>query len=183
MRGARRQSPADGPLAAKREDEGMALPLAPEEPEAGPWRVESLSTVADAVTRPGPGRGKARRPAVLAVDGRSNNGKTIVAARIRKIMPGAVVVHTDDIAFEHSRFGWADLRTSRSSACLGSGFRRRHLEPLERLVIERLGHKWSQVGWHVRRRLAVAHVGRHAQALIQHRRRRSKPVEAAVQAL
>jgi hypothetical protein len=24
-------------------------------------------------------------------------------------VPGAVVIHTDDIAWEHSRFGWADL--------------------------------------------------------------------------
>jgi hypothetical protein len=87
----------------------MALQLAPEEPEAGPWRVELLSTVADAVTRPGPDRGSSGRPAVLAVDGRSNNGKTTVAARIREMVPGAVVVHTDDIAWEHSRFGWADL--------------------------------------------------------------------------
>jgi len=87
----------------------MALQLAPEEPEAGPWRVELLSTVAGAVTRRGPGQGSAVRPAVLAVDGRSNNGKTTVAARIRDMVPGAVVVHTDDIAWEHSRFGWADL--------------------------------------------------------------------------
>jgi hypothetical protein len=46
---------------------------------------------------------------VLAVDGRSNNGKTTVAGRICEMVPGAVVVHTDDIAWEHSRFGWADL--------------------------------------------------------------------------
>ena len=32
-----------------------------------------------------------------------------MAARIRGIVPGAVVIHTDDIAWEHSRFGWADL--------------------------------------------------------------------------
>ena len=87
----------------------MALQLAPEEPEAGPWRVELLSTVADAVTRQRPDPGSPGRPAVLAVDGRSNNGKTTVAARICEMVPGAVVVHTDDIAWEHSRFGWADF--------------------------------------------------------------------------
>jgi hypothetical protein len=32
------------------------LQLAPEEPEAGPWRVELLSTVVDAVSRRGPER-------------------------------------------------------------------------------------------------------------------------------
>jgi len=87
----------------------MALQLALEEPEARPWRVELLSTVADAVTRQGPDCSSSGRPAVLAVDGRSNSGKTTVAVRIRDMVRGAVVIHTDDIAWEHSRFGWADL--------------------------------------------------------------------------
>jgi hypothetical protein len=87
----------------------MVVQLAPEEPEAGPWRAERLSTVAAAVTCRGTGRGSSGRPAVLAVDGRSNNGKTTLAARLRGLVPGAVVIHTDDIAWEHSRFGWADL--------------------------------------------------------------------------
>ncbi len=51
--------------------EDMALQLATEEPEAGPWRVEPLSAVVDAVTRRAPGRSGVGRPAVLAVDGRS----------------------------------------------------------------------------------------------------------------
>jgi hypothetical protein len=84
----------------------MALQLAKEEPEAGPWRAERLSTVVNAVTRRGLGQS---RPVVLAVDGRSNNGKTTLAERIRDLVPGSVVIHTDDIAWEHSRFGWADL--------------------------------------------------------------------------
>jgi hypothetical protein len=92
-----------------RHDEEVALQLTSEEPEAGPWRVELLSTVAHAVTSRGPDRSSSGRPAVLAVDGRSNNGKTTVAARIREMVPGSVVIHTDDIAFAHSRFGWADL--------------------------------------------------------------------------
>ena len=70
---------------------------------------ELLSTVVDAVTRRGPDRGSSGRPAVLAIDGRSNNGKTTLAARIGELVPGSVVIHTDDIAWEHSRFGWADL--------------------------------------------------------------------------
>jgi hypothetical protein len=86
--------------------ETMALQLAQEEPEAGPWRAELLSTVVNAVARRGAGQG---RPVVLAVDGRSNNGKTTLAERIRALVPGAVVIHTDDIAWEHSRFGWDDL--------------------------------------------------------------------------
>ena len=87
----------------------MALQLAPEEPEAGPWRAELLSTLVETITRRHPGRAAPRRPVVLAVDGRSNAGKTTLAARIGRVVPGSVVVHTDDIAWEHSRFGWADL--------------------------------------------------------------------------
>jgi hypothetical protein len=87
----------------------MALQLAPEEPEAGPWRVELLSTVVNAATRRRPDPGSSGRPAVLAIDGRSNSGKTTLAARISELVPGSAVVHTDDIAWEHSRFGWADL--------------------------------------------------------------------------
>ena len=83
----------------------MALLLPDEEPEAGPWRVELLSTVVNAVTRRGPGLDGSARPAVLAVDGRSNNGKTTLAALIGGLVPGSAVVHTDDIAWEHSRFG------------------------------------------------------------------------------
>ena len=87
----------------------MALQLAPEEPEAGPWRVELLSTVVNAVTRRRPGQSSSGRPAVLAIDGRSNNGKSTLAARISDLVPGSVVIHTDDVAWEHSRFGWAGL--------------------------------------------------------------------------
>ena len=87
----------------------MPLRLAREEPEAGPWRVELLSAVIEALMRPGPGRATGGRPVILAVDGRSNNGKTTLAARIEAAVPGSAVVHTDDIAWQHSRFGWADL--------------------------------------------------------------------------
>jgi hypothetical protein len=84
------------------------MQLAPGEPEAGPWRVEPLRTVIETLIQAGR-RGVVRRPVILAVDGRSNNGKTTLAARIRHAMPGSAVVHTDDIAWSHSRFGWAGL--------------------------------------------------------------------------
>jgi hypothetical protein len=85
------------------------MQLAPEEPEAGPWSAEPLRRVIETLIQPGPGQGAARRPAVLAVDGRSNNGKTTLAARIGEAVGESAVVHTDDIAWGHSRFGWADL--------------------------------------------------------------------------
>jgi hypothetical protein len=51
----------------------------------------------------------AQRPVVIAIDGRSSSGKTTLAARIADVIPSTAVVHTDDIAWWHSRFGWADL--------------------------------------------------------------------------
>ncbi len=52
----------------------MALQLAPEEPEARPWRAELLSTLIETMTRREPGNATPSRPAVLAVNGRSNAG-------------------------------------------------------------------------------------------------------------
>jgi hypothetical protein len=89
--------------------EDVPLQLGSEEPEAVPWRVELLSTVIDAIMATRPGEAVAGRPVVLAIDGRSNNGKTTLAARIAAAIRGAVVIHTDDMAWKHSRFGWADL--------------------------------------------------------------------------
>jgi hypothetical protein len=59
--------------------------------------------------RPGRQRAGNRYPVVLAVDGRSSGGKTTLAGRLQGAVPGSAAVHTDDIAWWYSRFGWADL--------------------------------------------------------------------------
>jgi hypothetical protein len=59
----------------------------------------------------GQSRGAAGRPVVLAVDGHGSSGKTTLAARLADAVAGSAVVHTDDVAWQHSRFGWADLLT------------------------------------------------------------------------
>jgi len=87
----------------------VALQLAPEEPEARPWRAELLTVVVEGLARPGTGRHPGDRSRVLAVDGRSSSGKTTLAARIQAAVAGSATVHTDDIAWWHSRFGWTDL--------------------------------------------------------------------------
>ena len=87
----------------------VALQLAPDEPEAGPWRALPLAAVGATLMQLGQGRGADQRPVVLAVDGRSSSGKTTLAARLRDAVAGSAVVHTDDIAWWHSRFGWAGL--------------------------------------------------------------------------
>lgn len=87
----------------------VALQLSPDEPEAGRWHAQLVTGVAAALLELGQARGTDHRPVVLAVDGRSSSGKTTLAARLRDAVAGSAVVHTDDIAWWHSRFGWADL--------------------------------------------------------------------------
>ena len=46
---------------------------------------------------------------VVAVDGRSAGGKSTAAGRLAAATPGAVVLHTDDIAWHHGFFDWDGL--------------------------------------------------------------------------
>jgi hypothetical protein len=77
------------------------------EPAAGPWRVESIEGFARLLLAAA-GR-HAARPVVLAVDGHSGSGKTTISQRISDAVPSSVVVRTDDVAWQHSMFGWTDL--------------------------------------------------------------------------
>jgi hypothetical protein len=85
----------------------VTVSLYPEEPAAGPWRVaridDVIATFANRAQR------TTDRPLVVAIDGRSSSGKTSLSARVAELIPATAVVHTDDIAWWHSRFGWADL--------------------------------------------------------------------------
>ena len=84
---------------------GMTISFHPDEPTAGPWRVERIADLFERFNV------RARRgcPLVIAIDGRSSSGKTTLAARFAGGVPGTAIVHTDDIAWWHSRFGWTDL--------------------------------------------------------------------------
>ena len=46
---------------------------------------------------------------MLAVDGRSSDGKTTLAGRLAAAVPGAVVVHTDDVAWWHAALDRVEL--------------------------------------------------------------------------
>ena len=89
----------------------VVLQLAPDEPEAGAWRAERLTAVIAGLMQLGRSRGAAGPPVVLAVDGRSSSGKSTLASRLADAVAGSAVVHTDDVAWQHSRFGWTDLLT------------------------------------------------------------------------
>ena len=49
------------------------------------------------------------RPRLLAVDGRSGSGKSTLVAGLAATVPGTAVVHTEDVAWYHDFFDWADL--------------------------------------------------------------------------
>jgi hypothetical protein len=69
------------------------------EPRFGPWRPRRIDDVLDDLGR----------PHVVAVDGRGGGGKTTAAEHIAARVPGAAVVHTDDVAWKHAMFDWAEL--------------------------------------------------------------------------
>jgi hypothetical protein len=76
------------------------------EPALGPWRVATLESFVELVLEEvGAPRG---RPPVLAIDGRSSSGKTTLARRLQEAVAGATTVHTDDVAWWHSCFDWAE---------------------------------------------------------------------------
>ncbi|MCA0454470.1 MAG: hypothetical protein LCI00_10885 [Chloroflexi bacterium] len=85
----------------------MKMNLAPGEPHAGLWRVipisEFVQTVFDSSQK------RQNRPWIVAVDGRSGSGKSTLANRLHRAVLNSAVVHTDDVAWHHSFFGWSDL--------------------------------------------------------------------------
>ncbi len=138
-----------------------------EEPSAGPWRVERIAHVVHAFAERA--RPAAGRILVVAIDGRSSSGKTTLAARIAAAIPASAVVHTDDIAWEHSRFGWADIARRVLEAVQGGaalsfrppGWDKRGREGAicvprgtELLLLEGIGHElarplWSEIICHI----------------------------------
>ncbi|MFJ4788614.1 uridine kinase [Streptomyces sp. NPDC088794] len=78
--------------------------LRPGETEAVGWRVVSLL---DAVRHLRDASADVSgRPRVIAIDGRGGAGKTTLAERLRRAVPGSAVVHTDDVAWNHACFDW-----------------------------------------------------------------------------
>jgi uridine kinase len=85
----------------------MMLSLPPGEPAAGPWHVRPVEDLARQLMSAG--TSPAGRPRVVAVDGRGGSGKSTLAGQLRAVIPRSAVVHTDDVAWHHSFFDWADL--------------------------------------------------------------------------
>jgi uridine kinase len=81
--------------------------LHPGEVEAVGWRVEKLSDVLQRLRESAPD--VVGRPRLIAIDGRGGAGKSVLVDRLRVVVPGSEVVHTDDVAWNHACFDWGDL--------------------------------------------------------------------------
>jgi hypothetical protein len=69
------------------------------------WQTTGIEELARLIIG---GAGSAR-PAVVAVNGHSSSGKTALARRLAAALPGASVLHTDDLAWHHGVFAWDEL--------------------------------------------------------------------------
>lgn len=83
------------------------MKLGPGEPSAAPWRVVPVGEFVHLVL--GDNNTSHARPFILAVDGRGGSGKSTIADLLQRVVPNAMVVHTDDIAWHHSFFDWSNL--------------------------------------------------------------------------
>ena len=85
----------------------MHMSLPADEPAAGPWRVATLTELLDVVFEASDA--PEGRPRVVAVDGRGASGKSTLANRLCSALLACAVISTDDVAWHHSFFDWADL--------------------------------------------------------------------------
>lgn len=79
--------------------------LEPAEPGVEQWQLVPIEVLLDTI--------EARRgreaPVIVAIDGRSASGKSTLAGRLADRLPEAVVVHTDDLAWNEPLFQWQHL--------------------------------------------------------------------------
>jgi hypothetical protein len=85
----------------------VSLQPGPGEPVVTGWT--SLPAVAFADHVAATARRRSTHPVLIGVDGRSGGGKTTTASLLREHLADAQVVHTDDIAWYESMFGWDEL--------------------------------------------------------------------------
>ncbi|MFC7625341.1 uridine kinase [Microlunatus sp. GCM10028923] len=80
----------------------MKLPEGTTEPVITHWQRASTTELLDRLDLPDRTAGNR----VILVDGRSAGGKTTLAGRLRSALAGSELVHTDDVAWNHSFFRW-----------------------------------------------------------------------------
>jgi len=84
---------------------GRGIRAFPGEPVVHFWREQTWPALAAELLAVEVGA----RPVIVAVDGRSGAGKSTIADQLSDEVPGSCVVHTDDVAWHESFFGWDGL--------------------------------------------------------------------------
>lgn len=92
-------------------DAAARLVPGPGETVAGPYRAMRFDRWLDGLAELA--GTYAGRPRIIAVDGRGGAGKSALTRRITDAVDGAAVVHTDDLAWHYSIFGWDELLLDR----------------------------------------------------------------------
>src|SRR4051794_31441120 len=105
MPAGRRTAPATASLPATSGRSPMRSAPGSPEPMIECWRAVGIADLAASL--PGPATGVR----LVAVDGRSAGGKSTLADRLQAAIPASAVVHTDDIAWNHSIFDWVNAMT------------------------------------------------------------------------
>ena len=81
------------------------MPYPDIDPTGVKWRIRSYMDLWEELLA----HHRVGRPLVVGIDGHSGSGKTALANGLAALDRGTAVVHTDDLAWHHSFFGWADL--------------------------------------------------------------------------
>jgi hypothetical protein len=81
--------------------------VGPGEPQVERWKVIQLSELINRLFNTG--SQVVQEPRIIAVDGRSGGGKSTLAHLLHKNLARSAIIHTDDVAWHHSYFGWSDL--------------------------------------------------------------------------
>lgn len=80
----------------------MNLPDGTTEPVIDDWRPVPMEILVERLGLPDRDLGNR----VVLIDGRGAGGKTTLASRLQSAWPGSAIVHTDDVAWNHSIFDW-----------------------------------------------------------------------------
>jgi cytidylate kinase len=83
------------------------MKIGPGESPVEHWQALRIDQLVERVLSSG--SGKDELPQIVAVDGRSGSGKTTMANQLQRHIARSTIVHTDDVAWHHSYFGWSDL--------------------------------------------------------------------------
>jgi hypothetical protein len=78
------------------------------EPVITQWHSVPMDKIVEGLIASAGGRHH-DRPLIVAIDGRGGAGKTTLVRRLLSTIPSSAALHTDDVAWHHPFFDWAQL--------------------------------------------------------------------------